>query len=140
METAYLYLALSGALTVLLWTPYIVARLFVWGLPTFLSNYPEGFPATAPAQPLWAERAQRAHLNMVETMPAFIAVLVAAGFLLTKDAAAVGSVVLAAKVFFFARIAYSVAYIAGIPYLRTPTYLVSWGAILAIAGLLVLQA
>ena len=46
METAYLYLALSGLLTVLLWTPYIVGRLFVWGIPTFLSNYPEGFPKT----------------------------------------------------------------------------------------------
>ena len=35
METAYTYLALSGMLTLLLWTPYILARVFVWGLPTF---------------------------------------------------------------------------------------------------------
>lgn len=69
METAYIYLALSGMLTLLLWTPYILARVFVWGLPTFLNNYPEGFPAQAPEPPLWAQRAQRAHLNMVETLP-----------------------------------------------------------------------
>ena len=29
MESAYFYLALSGMLTVLLWTPYIVVRMFV---------------------------------------------------------------------------------------------------------------
>ena len=43
METAYTYLVLSGVLTLLLWTPYIVARLFVWGPLTFLHNYPTGF-------------------------------------------------------------------------------------------------
>ena len=32
METALYYLALSGILTVLLWTPYILGRLFLWGL------------------------------------------------------------------------------------------------------------
>ncbi|MCG8506013.1 MAG: MAPEG family protein, partial [Sphingomonadales bacterium] len=86
MEQAYFYLVLSGLLTVLLWTPYILARLFVWGLPTFLNNYPEGFPAKAPEPPLWAQRAQRAHLNLVETMPAFIAVVLGAGALADASA------------------------------------------------------
>ena len=131
MNEAYLYLALSGALTILLWTPYIAARAIVWGIPTFLNNYPEGYPAKEPNMPLWADRAKRAHLNMVETMPAFIAVIVAAQFLASDDF--VASVGMWAQVFFFARIAHAVSYIAGIPYLRTPTYLVSWFAILAIA-------
>lgn len=69
MNDIYYYLLLSGVLTLLLWTPYILARVFVWGLPTFLNNYPNNFPIDKPQQPLWAERAQRAHLNMVETMP-----------------------------------------------------------------------
>ena len=64
METALTYLALSGLLTVLLWIPYILARLFVWGLPTFLNNYPEGYPAKQPEPPLWAQRAQAAHENI----------------------------------------------------------------------------
>ncbi len=94
METAYIYLALSGMLTVLLWIPYMLARPFVWGLPAFLRNYTEGFPATEPpgeeivdqgqshhGQDIWAQRSKRAHLNMVETMPAFVAVVIAAGFL-----------------------------------------------------------
>lgn len=132
METAYYYLALSGMLTLLLWVPYILARVMVWKLPTFLNNYPEGFPAKQPEPPLWAQRAQRAHLNMVETMPAFIAVVVAAGFLAGQEAGA--TVAQWAQVFFVARIAHAVVYLLGIPYLRTPVYLVSWFAILAIGA------
>ena len=65
METAYFYLGLSGLLTVLLWTPYILSRAITWGLPTFLNNFPEGFPKTQPDAPMWAQRSQRAHLNAV---------------------------------------------------------------------------
>ena len=130
METAYTYLALSGMLTLLLWTPYILARVFVWGLPTFINNYPEGFPAKAPQPPLWAQRAQRAHLNMVETLPALVAVIVAASWLASD---AQGSLIgTLTQVFFFSRVAHAVVYTAGIPFIRTPVYLVSWASILAI--------
>lgn len=132
MEQAYLYLVLSGALTILLWTPYILARVFVWGLPTFLHNYPENYPAQEPEPPLWAQRAQRAHLNMVETMPAFIAVVAGAGFI--ADASAYATIGALAQVFFFARIAHAVVYTLAIPGLRTPVYLVSWAAVLGIAA------
>lgn len=135
MQDVFIYLALSGVLTVLLWTPYIVARLFVWGLPAFLNNYPEGFPASQPEPPVWAQRAQRAHLNMVETMPAFIAVAVAAAALETGSAAVIAGW---AAVFFYARVLHAVVYIAGVPYLRTPVYLVSWAAILMIGAKILL--
>ncbi|MDD9893501.1 MAG: MAPEG family protein [Gammaproteobacteria bacterium] len=130
MSDAYLYLGLSGLLTVLLWVPYIAARALQWGIPTFLHNYPKGYPAVEPTPPLWAQRAKRAHLNMVETLPAFAVVLIAA-IQLGADAAFVGG---AAQLFFFARIAHAVVYTLGVPALRTPTYLVSWGAILAIGA------
>ena len=130
METTYFYLAASGLLTILLWTPYILSRMFVWGIPTFLNNYPVNFPAEEPVPPLWAQRAKRAHLNMVETMPAFIAVVLAAAALAPSEAyIAVGQW---SAVFFFARLAYAAIYILGVPYLRTPTYLISWTAILMI--------
>ena len=132
MAEAYTYLALSGALTLLLWTPYILARVFVWGPITFLTNYPKDFPRVQPTPPLWAERAQRAHLNMVETLPAFIAVLVAADYLIGDSAGiAVGA---ASKLFFYARVAHAGVYILGVPGLRTPVYLVSWASILFIAS------
>ncbi|TQV84346.1 MAPEG family protein [Aliikangiella coralliicola] len=129
METAYLYLALSGVLTVLLWTPYILARMVLWGVPTFLNNYPKGYPAEQPEPPLWAQRSHRAHLNLVETMPAFIAVIVAAGSIVQNNFDAIA---LWAQVFFYSRIAHALVYILGIPYLRTPSYLISWAAILMI--------
>lgn len=132
MEMAFYYLALSGILTVLLWTPYILGRLFVWGLPTFLHNYPEGFPKDEPETPLWMDRAKRAHLNMVETMPAFVAVVAAAGFVVSSEN--FETVALWAQIFFFARIGHAVVYILGIPGLRTPVYLVSWAAILMIGA------
>ncbi len=132
METAYYYLALSGLLTVLLWTPYIVGRLFVWGLPTFLTNYPEGFPKTEPETPLWMDRAKRAHLNMVETMPAFVAVVVAAA--LVGDSSSAETVGTWAQIFFFARVLHAIVYTLGIPVLRTPVYLVSWAAVLVIGA------
>jgi len=130
METAYIYLSLSGILTVLLWIPYIAARVFVWGPITFLGNYPKNFPAEEPTPPLWAQRARRAHLNAVETLPACIAVVVGADFLVGATAGPV--VGIWSQIFFFARVAHAVVYTLGIPGLRTPVYLVSWAAILMI--------
>lgn len=135
MDTAYLYLGLSGMLAVLLWTPYILSRAITWGIPTFLNNYPKDFPKVQPEVPLWAHRSQRAHLNLVETLPAFAAVVIAAGQL-APDAAA-GSIALWAQVFFFARIAHALVYTLGIPYLRTPVYLASWAAVLVIGASIV---
>lgn len=134
MSDIYLYLVLSGVLTLFLWMPYVVARLFVWGPLTFVKNYPENFPKELPVQPLWAERAQRAHLNMVETMPAFIAVVVGTTILINDGSQGVESIAFLCAVFFWSRVLYSVVYILGIPYLRTPVYLVSWFSILAIAA------
>jgi uncharacterized MAPEG superfamily protein len=134
MNNIYLYLALSGVLTLLLWTPYIVARLFVWGPLTFLNNYPKDFPKESPEQPLWAERAQRAHLNMVETMPAFIAVVIGSTFLVNDANQSITAIASWCAVFFWARVGHAVVYILGVPYLRTPVYLISWFSILAIAA------
>lgn len=139
MELAFVYVALSALLSVLLWMPYIGARAFaVWGLPVFLNNYPEGFPNHSPEQPLWAARAQRAHLNLVETLPAFLGVVWAASVFIGSGPAA-APVGLLAATFFWSRLAHAVVYTAGIPYLRTPVYLVSWASILAI-GWLALEA
>lgn len=133
MSDAYLYLGLSGLLTILLWVPYIAARALQWGIPTFLHNYPEGYPEQEPTPPLWAQRSKRAHLNMVETLPAFAAVLLAA-INLGGDASFIAT---AAQIFFYSRIAHAVVYIFAVPALRTPVYLVSWGAILAIGSTII---
>ncbi len=132
MEIAYYYLGLSGILTVLLWSPYILARAVNWGIPSFLNNYPKGFPKDQPEPPLWALRSQRAHLNMVETLPAFAAVVLAAGNIAPDTA--YGSIAQWAQIFFVARLGHAVVYTLAVPYLRTPVYLVSWLAILMIGS------
>ncbi len=135
MNTAYLYLGLSGILTVLLWTPYILSRAITWGIPTFLNNYPKDFPNVQPEVPLWAKRSQRAHLNMVETLPAFAAVVFAAGTLATSSQYA--DISMWAQIFFWARVGHAVVYTLGIPYVRTPVYLISWASILMIGSTII---
>jgi uncharacterized MAPEG superfamily protein len=69
----------------------------------------------------WAGRATRAHRNMLESLVLF-AVLV-----LVAQAAGVSSpmTVLGAQLFFWARLAYSVVYLVGIPWVRTGVWAVS---------------
>lgn len=68
-----------------------------------------------------AGRAQRAASNMLENMVLFVAVtIVAAGAREHHD-----RVVLGARIFFWARLAYFPIYLAGIPYLRTLVWTIS---------------
>ncbi|MDF1723533.1 MAG: MAPEG family protein [Alcanivorax sp.] len=127
MEGVYFYLTLSGLLTIFLWFPYIIARLFAWGLPGLLHSYPEN----APELPAWAQRSQRAHLNMVETLPALLAVIIPA--LALAPSTLSNTLACWMQVFFYARVTHAVVFTLAIPYLRTPTYLVSWIAIVMIA-------
>lgn len=124
------WLAAAAVWTLGLWIPYIAQRAFLWGFGTFLlSNYPPGFPAKEPEPPLWAVRAKRAHLNMVETFGPFAALTLLA--IHSGHGEAVAGL---AALFFVARVVHAGVYILGIPGLRTPAYLVSWAACLGIAA------
>ena len=86
------------------------------GLPTLAGNREGLAPCTG-----WAGRAGRAHHNMLENLVLFAAlvlVAVAAG----KTNA---TTLLGAQLFFWARLAYAVIYVAGIPWLRTAAWVVS---------------
>jgi uncharacterized MAPEG superfamily protein len=78
----------------------------------------------------WAGRARRAHRNMLENLVLF-ATLVLVAVLADKTN---GMTLLGAQVFLFARIAYAIVYLAGIPWLRTAT----WG--ISVAGMLMVFA
>ena len=69
----------------------------------------------------WAGRAERAHENMVVNLVLFAS--------LALVAAAAGKLnamtLLGAQLFFWARVAYAVIYLAGLPWLRTLSWLVS---------------
>jgi uncharacterized MAPEG superfamily protein len=69
----------------------------------------------------WPGRAQRAHRNMLENLVLFAAlVLVCAAANKTN-----ATTLLGAQLFLWARLAYAVIYLAGVPYLRTAAWLVS---------------
>jgi len=69
----------------------------------------------------WGGRARRAHLNMIENLVLFAAlVLIAAAAGKANATTATG-----AMIFFWARVAYAVIYLVGIPWLRTLAWVVS---------------
>jgi uncharacterized MAPEG superfamily protein len=86
------------------------------GLPTLAGNREGLAPCTG-----WAGRAARAHHNMLENLVLFAAlVLVAVAAGKTNSATLLG-----AQLFFWARVAHAIVYVAGIPWLRTAAWLVS---------------
>ena len=86
------------------------------GLPTLAGNREGLAPCTG-----WAGRAQRAHHNMLENLVLFAAlVLVAVVAQKTNSTTLHG-----AQVFFWARVAYALIYLIGIPWLRTAVWTVS---------------
>ncbi len=88
----------------------------VVGLPTLAGNR-EGLPEMTGM----AGRAKRAHLNMLESMVLFSAlVLIAAVGQKANTNTALG-----AMIFFWARLAYAIVYLIGVPWLRTVVWFVS---------------
>lgn len=105
------YAAYAALLTTVLWVPYILGQVFANGMLS-PQNYRDPTPRPVP---LWAQRANRAHLNSVETLAPFVALVLIAHV----SGAASSMTALWAAVFFWARVGHAVVYLLGIPYLRT---------------------
>ena len=76
----------------------------------------------------WAARAQRAHLNLLESLVVFaIVVLVAQAAGRANEMTALG-----AQLFFWGRVAYALIYIAGIAWVRTAAWAVSIAGIVLV--------
>ena len=86
------------------------------GLPKLAGNR-EGLPEYSG----WAGRAKRAHLNMLENLVLFAALVLIAA--VSGKANAVTA--LGAMIFFWGRLAYAVIYVIGLPWLRTLAWFVS---------------
>jgi uncharacterized MAPEG superfamily protein len=85
-------------------------------LPVLAGNREEMAPLTG-----WALRAQRAHVNMLESLVIFaIFVLVAQATNRLDETTALG-----AQIFFWGRVAYALVYLAGVPWVRTLVWAVS---------------
>jgi len=116
---------MSIELQMLLWS---VVLAFVQMLVGVMgANAQVGLPALAgnrealPQITGWAGRAQRAHRNMLENLPLFIALVLIAQLANRTS----GTTALGAELFFWARLAHAVIYVAGIPWLRTLAWAVS---------------
>ncbi len=93
------------------------------GLPALAGNREDLPPVTG-----WAGRARRAHLNMLENLLVFAIVVLVAHAAGRADA----TTALGAALFFWARLAYAIIYVAGIPWLRTAAWAVALAGILAV--------
>ena len=123
MTTASQALVATAILAVALIAPYSIAMLRHWGIRAVLGNRDKPAPL-----PKWAIRA---HRNMLENLAPFATIVLAA------QVAGVSSehTVWGVTVFFWARVAHAVTYIAGIPYLRTAAFAVSLVAMFDLARL-----
>lgn len=126
MTTELVYLAWTSVLCLVLWVPYIAAGAAQHG---FLTPADYRVPGSRVLPP-WANRAQRAHLNLIENLPSFAALVLIAHVTGTSTE----TTALAAAVFFWARVVQTVVHIAGTPYLRTVSFFVGLVAQLTIAS------
>jgi len=81
----------------------------------------------------WVGRATRAHHNMLENLVLFAVLVVSASIMERINA----MTALGAELFFWGRVAYSVIYIAGVPWLRTAAFLTSVAGLVLIFSQLI---
>jgi uncharacterized MAPEG superfamily protein len=124
MSTDLKYLAFTALLTASLWIPYIVCQVMTNGNLT-PQNYVD--PAQRPV-PLWGRRADRAHLNAVESFAPFAALVIAAHLAGKANA----MTAFWAISFFWLRLAHAAVYMIGLPYLRTLIFTLGYVAVLGI--------
>ena len=94
----------------------VVGHMLQAGLPALAGNR-EGLAGPTG----WAGRAARAHRNMIENLVLFAALVLIAVASGKTDS----TTLLGAQLFFWARVAYALVYLAGIPWLRTGVWFVS---------------
>jgi len=124
-------LTLVALATILMWVPYTLARIVTRGVMAALAN-PD--PSFAP-DPAWAERARRAHSNAIENLAVFAPLVLIAALVGVSTPATV----FAAKLYLAARLVHYPVYAAGIPVVRTLSFVTGVGATLVFVAALLGQ-
>jgi uncharacterized MAPEG superfamily protein len=117
MKTELLYLVLVTALTGLIWIPYILDRLSVWGLTDTV-----GYPEHPKPQTAWARRMMKAHANAIENLVVFAALVLVAQDLGISNGITAG----ACMIYFWARAVHLAAYTFAMPWVRTLAFTVGF--------------
>ena len=128
MKTELLYLLMTAILTGSLWIPVVIGYLSSRGIPTPF-DYKS---APTSSLPDWVNRANRAHLNAVESFAPFAAVVLIANATGVSNGLTEGC----AAVYFYARVAHAVIHVSGLGLLmaRTVAFTVAWVAFVVFAG------
>ena len=110
MKPELMYLVWTTILTALIWIPYVLDRMTVWGLTDTV-----GYPENPKPQTPWARRMKAAHANAVENLVIF------ASLVLVANAAGVSNsaTMFAAALYFWARLVHVLAYTFALPWIRT---------------------
>jgi uncharacterized MAPEG superfamily protein len=106
-------------LTALLWFPYILDRIAVWGLTDTV-----GYPENPKPQSPWARRMKAAHTNAVENLAVFAALVLVANAMGISN----GATVVAAALYFWARLVHVAAYTLALPWVRTLAFAAGFAA------------
>jgi len=118
------YLALTALLTASLWIPYVVCQVMTNGTLQ-PANYVDPTPRPVP---LWGQRANRAHINAVETFAPFAALVILIQLTQKNDS----MTAFWAMSYFWIRVAHAIVFIAAIPYIRTILFVLGYVCIVGL--------
>lgn len=131
MNTDMRLLVYTALLSIVMWLPYILAAIKVYGLKRMAGAYPT---PSYTSLPQWAQRLHRAHMNLAENIGPFAVLVIVA----QMTGAANAMTAIGAQLFFYGRIAQIIGHTAGIPWARTGAFFVGWiGLIIILVQILV---
>src|SRR5512143_1106192 len=110
MKTELVYLLWVTILTALIWIPYVLDRMAVWGLTDTV-----GYPENPKPQSPWARRMKSAHANAIENLAVFATLVLIANAVGVSN----GATAFAAALYFWSRVVHLVAYTFALPWVRT---------------------
>jgi uncharacterized MAPEG superfamily protein len=115
------YLAYTALLTAALWIPYIICQVRTNGLLA-PENYVDPTPRPIPP---WGQRANRAHINAVETFAPFAALVLIVHVAGKEN----GTTAFWAISFFWLRLIHAIVYLTAVPYIRTLVFVLGFVAV-----------
>ena len=130
MKAELMYLVWTTIVTALIWVPYVLDRIAVRGIADTV-----GYPENPKPQSPWATRMKAAHVNAVENLVVFAALVLVANALGVSN----GATVLAATLYFWARVVHLFAYTFAMPWVRTLAFAGGFAAQAILAWQLVMR-
>jgi uncharacterized MAPEG superfamily protein len=124
MSSELMYLVAVTVLTALIWIPYVLDRIAIWGLADTV-----GYPDDPKQQSPWARRMRAAHANAIENLVVFATLVLAANVAgISNNATA-----FACTLYFWARLVHLAAYTLAWPWIRTLAFTAGFASQLILA-------